>query len=379
MATGNQTGAAMALINNRDHEQLERRDIAGEEPGIPVEFRSIALKGLFVIAVFYTLYFTRALLLPFVLAVLLNFLLRPVIRALKKIYVPEEVGAALVLLVLLGALTYGSMILAIPAADWMGRAPESLRRIQTKIGFLRKPIEDMNKAVEEIKKITRVGAENKTEVEIKPSGIPDALLTGTQEVLAKSSVMFILLYFLMASGDLFLRKLLKILPEPRRKEQIIAISHEVEHHISRYLFTVTAINMSMGAAIGVGMYLIGMPNPVLWGVMAGFLVFLPYVGPLIGITIVTIAAFLSFDSVGRILLVPAIYLSLESIQGQFVTPIVLGIRFSLNPVVIFVWLIFWGWMWGIVGALLAFPMLAVLKILCDHVEPLAPIGEFIGR
>jgi predicted PurR-regulated permease PerM len=113
--------------------------------------------------------------------------------------------------------------------------------------------------------------------------------------------------------------------------------------------------------------------------MAGFLVFLPYLGPLVGIAIVTLVASLTFDGLGRIILAPAIYLALETIQGQIITPMVLGFRLAVNPVAIFVWLIFWGWMWGIVGALLAVPMLTVFKILCDHIPPLAPIGEFLGR
>jgi predicted PurR-regulated permease PerM len=113
--------------------------------------------------------------------------------------------------------------------------------------------------------------------------------------------------------------------------------------------------------------------------MAGFLVYLPYIGPLVGISIVTIVAFLTFDSLARILIVPSIYITSEVIQGYLVTPMVLGLRFTLNPVVIFIWFIFWGWMWGIIGALLAFPMLTVFKILCDHIQPLAPIGEFLGR
>jgi predicted PurR-regulated permease PerM len=192
-------------------------------------------------------------------------------------------------------------------------------------------------------------------------------------------MMFILLYFLLASGDLFLRKLIKRIPSLQKKKEIVKITREVEHHTSRYLYTVTGINILTGASIGVGMYLIGMPNPLLWGVMAGFLVYLPYIGPLIGITIVTIVAFLTFDSLGRILLAPAIYIGLETIQGQIVTPMVLGLRFTLNPVAIFVWLIFWGWMWGIVGAMLAFPMLTIFKIFCDHIQPLAPLGEFLEK
>jgi predicted PurR-regulated permease PerM len=344
-----------------------------------IEFKSVALKGLFIIAFFYTLYFARALILPFTLALLLNFLLRPVVRALKKIKIPELAGAVLVLIALLGSAGYGVIRLSGPAAEWINKAPESLHQIELKVGFFRKPLEGVNNAVEELKRITRMGAEKKPEVEIKPPGITDAVLTGTREVIVKSSVMFILLYFLLASGDLFLRKLIKLFPKLDKKKQIVKITREVEHHISRYLYTVTVINIFMGISVGLGMYLIGMPNSLLWGVMAGFLVFLPYIGPLIGISIVTIVAFLTFDSIGRILLAPAIYIALETIQGQIVTPMVLGLRFTLNPVVIFIWLIFWGWMWGIVGAMLAFPMLTIFKILCDHIQPLAPIGEFLGR
>jgi len=344
-----------------------------------VAFKSIALKGLFIIALFYTLYFARALILPFLLAFLLNFLLRPVVRALKKIKIPELAGAALVLIALLGSAGYGLIRLSRPAAEWINKAPESLHQIESKVGFFRKPLEGVNHAVEELKKITRMGAEKKPEVEIYPPGIADAVLTGTREVIVKSSVMFILLYFLLASGDLFLRKLIRLFPKLNKKKQIVKITREVERHTSRYLYTVTVINIFMGTSVGVGMYFIGLPNPVLWGAMAGFLVFLPYIGPMIGISVVTVVAFLTFDSIGRVLLAPGIYLALETIQGQIVTPMVLGLRFTLNPIVIFVWLIFWGWMWGIVGAMLAFPMLSIFKILCDHIQPLAPIGEFLGR
>ena len=362
-------------------EETNKRSVTGSdhEGNMPTEFKSMALKWLFVFACFYTLYFARALILPFTLAFLLNFLLRPVVRALKRIKIPESAGAALVLIAMLGFLGYGAVRLSKPAAEWMDKVPESLHRIELKVGFLRKPFEGVNRAAEELKKIATMGAENKIEVEIKHPGLPDTVLTGTQEVIAKSSVMFILLYFLLASGDLFIRKLVKLFPDDHKKKKVLKITRAVEQNVSRYLFTVTVINTFMGISIGIGMYLIGMPNPVLWGVMAGFLVFLPYLGPLIGISIVTFVGFLTFDSIGQILLAPAIYIALETVQGQFITPIVLGLRFALNPVVIFIWLIFWGWLWGIVGALLAAPMLTVFKILCDHIQPLAPIGEFLGR
>jgi len=345
----------------------------------PVKFAPVAIRGLFIIASFYTLYFARALILPLVLAFLLTFLLRPVVRFLKKWKIPEWAGAALVLLALLSTATYGMIKLSKPAAEWMEEVPERLSKVDLKIGFLRKPLETVNRTAEELKKFARLGDEKKLEVEIKRPALADTVLTGTQEFLAKASVMLILLYFLLASGDLFLSKTVKVFPGLDRKKEIVKITRSVEQQVSRYLFTVTVINVFMGVTLGLGMYLIGMPNPVLWGVMAGLLVFLPYLGPLTGIAVVTLVAFLTFDSLARALLAPAIYFALETIQGQIVTPMILGLRLALNPVAIFVWLIFWGWMWGIAGVLLAVPMLTVFKILCDHIRPLAPVGEFLGR
>jgi len=352
---------------------------AGEKKKAPAEFKSIALKGLFIISLFYTLYFARDLIIPFVLALLLTFLLRPVVRALTHRRIPALMGAALVILVLVGGIGYGIMKVSKPAVEWIDKLPGSLQQMEMKVGFLRKSAERLNRAVEEVKRITRLGSEGRPEVEIRTPGITDAVLTGSQAIVIKSSVMFILLYFLLASEDLFLRKSLRLFPVLSKKREVVRISREVEHHISRYLYTVTVINALLGICVGTGMYLIGMPNAVLWGVMAGCLVFIPYLGPVTGITIVTVVAFLTFDSIGRALLAPGIYIAIETIQGQVVTPVVLGFRFALNPVVIFVWLIFWGWMWGIIGTLLAFPMLTVFKILCDHIQSLEPIGEFLGR
>jgi predicted PurR-regulated permease PerM len=341
--------------------------------------RSVARTGLFILAFFYTLYFTRAFLLPIVLALLLTFLLRPAVRALKRVKIPEVASAALVLILLLGVVGYGTVRVSRPAAEWMYNAPESLRRIELKVSHLRKLFEEASQAAEELKKIATLGTQNAMEVEIKRPGFTDAVLTGTQEVLIKSSVMFILLYLLLASGDLFQRKFIRLFSDENKKRQVQAITREVERKISRYLLTVTIVNTLMGISLGIGMYLVGMPNPVLWGVMAGFLVFIPYLGPLIGVSIVTFVALLTFDSIERTLLVPAIYLSLETLQGQIVTPMVLGFRLALNPVAIFIWLIFWGWIWGITGALLAVPMLTVFKIFCDSIKSLAPVGEFLGR
>jgi predicted PurR-regulated permease PerM len=143
--------------------------------------------------------------------------------------------------------------------------------------------------------------------------------------------------------------------------------------------TAAAINACLGTAGGIAFWLIGLPNPALWGMMGAVLNFIPYLGALTTITIVTLVATATFQSLGHALLAPACYLALATIEGNFVTPYIMGRRLMLNPVVIFIGVTFWGWLWGIPGALLAVPMLVMFKIFCDHSEPLAPIGEFLGK
>ncbi len=345
----------------------------------PFDIRSVALTGLFVLALFYTLYFARAFFLPVFVALQLNFLLSPVVRALKNIYVPAAVGAALLLLALLGATAYGFYQLSGPASDWMARLPVSLRRFEAKVGSVRKPVENVRRAAEEVEKITRMDdGSGPPVVELKQPALLDTLLKGTQNFFAAAVAVVLILYFLLATEDLFLRKLIKALPglEKVRAGEVL---RNTEHQISAYLLTITVINICLGALVGFLLYLLGMPNPVLWGAMAAFLNFVPFFGPLVGVTVLTLVATLNYSDLSRILLPPAVYFGLHLIENNVSTPWILGRRLILNPVFILLWLFFWWWIWGVAGALLAVPMLATLKIFCDTIEPLAPIGEFLGR
>ncbi|MDP9292351.1 MAG: AI-2E family transporter, partial [Verrucomicrobiota bacterium] len=131
-------------------------------------------------------------------------------------------------------------------------------------------------------------------------------------------------------------------------------------------------------AVGTAVYFLGLPNPILWGTMAAALNFVPYLGALTGIIAMTLGAVLSFDSLAWALVFPATYLAIATLEGNFITPFILGKSLTINPIMIFIGLMFWGWMWGIAGALLAVPILATFKIFCDHIEPLAPVGEFLS-
>jgi predicted PurR-regulated permease PerM len=191
-------------------------------------------------------------------------------------------------------------------------------------------------------------------------------------------VTIILLYFLLASGNLFLQKLVRVLPRFQDKRTAVTIVHQVEKDISLYLLTVTMINAGLGVAVGTAMYGLGMPNPVLWGVMAGCFNFIPYLGAITSAVVLTLVASVTFDQLAHIIVVPVVFAALTSLEGMIITPTVLGKRLSLNPVAIFIWLLLWGWLWGIPGTLLAVPLLAVIKIMCDNIAPLAPVGEFLG-
>jgi predicted PurR-regulated permease PerM len=349
--------------------------------GGPLDVRSLALTGIFVLALVYTLYFARSFLLPIVLAFLLTFLLAPLVRALKRIRIPEGFGAALVILALVSGVVYGAYQLSGPAAAWVQKAPEGVRRAERRIRELQAPVREVRKAAEEVEERVEemAGGDDVREVQVQGRSLSGALLSQTQSFLAGGVVMLILLYFLLASGDLFLRKLVKVLPRLKDKKAAIEIARATEHHISAYLSTVTLINIGLGVVVGVAMSLVGMPNPVLWGVTAGVLNFVPYLGPIVMLGVLAIVSLLTFEDLARAAVAPLVYFGINMVEGYFVTPALLGRRLILNPVVIFLALIFWGWMWGIAGALLAVPLLAILKIFCDHIEPLAPIGEFLGR
>lgn len=342
--------------------------------------RSFTLTGIFVLALFYTLYFARIFLLPIMLALLFAFLLRPAVRGLERLRIPEIVGAALVLLVLLGAVGYGISLVATPASDWIAKAPQNLRQIEDKLRTLREPINKVSKATEQAEKITSVNEGKKPQVvKVENNSFMDIFFNQTSEVLIGAGTTLILLYFLLASGDLFLRKMVKVLPTLQDKKRAVEIAHEIEGQISIYLLTVTMIFGGQGFVFGVAMFFMKMPNPLLWGVMSALLEFIPYLGPAVGIGVVSVVALLTFNSIGHAALAPLIYFGLTVIQSNLITPIILGRRLTLNPVVVFVGIVFWGWIWGIVGTFLAVPILMTFKILCDHIEPLAPIGEFLGQ
>jgi predicted PurR-regulated permease PerM len=339
--------------------------------------QSIALTGLFILAVFYTIYFLRSILLPIVLALLISFLLRPIVRGLARLKVPLPVGAALILIGFLALVAYGISALAAPTMGWLQKAPAGLTELQHKLLPVKKSIAQLTQATGEIEKLASSRAESKT-VEVKWHPITEIFFMHTPELIASAVLSVILLYFLLVYDQAFIAKLVKLLPTLSDKKTAVAIAHDIELQVSRYLFNITAINACLGLAVGTAVGLLGLPNPVMWGAMVAVLNFVPYLGALTGIICMTIGAVLSFDSLGYALIFPAVYLGLGTLEGSFITPWVMGRSLTLNPVIILLSLTFWGWMWGIVGIILAVPILAAFKIFCAHIKPMEPLAEFLS-
>lgn len=360
----------------------------GETPR--VNAHSVAVNGLLILAILYATYAARAFLLPIILALLLNFILRPVLGLLRKIHIPASIGAGLILLMLIGGTGFGIYGLSRPAAQWMGRAPAALRALHTRLRPVLERIEKFGKVATEFQQMAKSGppeakkgGEQKQEegpgLSLTFPGLLKSFLTNTQESILSVVTTLVMLYFLLVYQDLFLAKMVKVIPRFSAKKRARIITRDMERQITRYLLTITVINCSLGLVLGTAFHFIGLPNAVLWGVAVALLNYVPYLGALTGIIIITFVAIFSFDALGHSLIAPAVYLAVAVLEGNFITPAILGRQFTLNPAVIFVWLVFWGWIWGIPGALLAVPMLTCVKILCDNLEPLANLGEFLGN
>jgi predicted PurR-regulated permease PerM len=281
------------------------------------------------------------------------------------------------MLLVLAAAAYS---LTDPVQSWLRKAPVTLAETREELRKLRRPVEQVSRTAEQVEEATKApAASSTTEVVVKGPSLSERLFGTTQSIVTVAIEVGILLYFLLAAGDLFLQKLIKVLPQLKDKKRAVSIARETEASVSAYLFTMTLLNIGEGVVVAIAMALLGVPNPVLWGVLAVVLEYVPYIGAFVLAGILTLVGLSTFDEPIRALMVPGAYVVINFIQGNFLTPLILGRRLTLNPVAIFVGLVFFWWIWGVPGAFLAVPILATFKIFCDHIETLQPIGEFLGK
>lgn len=348
----------------------------------PASATTVALVTLAFLSVCVALYVGRGLLMPIAIAIMLGFLLRPSVRWFRARGLKESIGAGIVVLggVLIAVGT--ARILAAPASIWLQRAPAVVENVARKLQSSSGPVAQLEATAEKVEQIASGGTPRPTttrQVVSSPARTP--LLRRmfgdvTDFVGGIFSVIF-LTYFLLASGDVFMRKVTHMMPRGRARMPR-EISAEIESSITRYLRTVTLINIGLGLATWGVLAALRMPNAALFGMLAGVLNVVPYLGAVATAGILGLAAIASFDSLGYALLIPGAFLLLNMIEANVVTPVLLGREFPLNPVAVFVGLLFWGFVWGVPGAILAVPMMVTLKIFCDRVPSLRAVGAFLG-
>ena len=347
------------------------------EMPLPSDARTFFLGGLFALGALAALYVASSIILPIVLALVLNLLLQPAVRLLGRLHVPRAVGALLTVFLVIGALAGLVAALSVPAANWAERLPEGIPRLEAHLEVMKGPIQALQSIIQQAEQATDAPGRGSIVSVRRDLGITGALFAGTRSALDGLFTTILVLYFLLVAGDIFLRRIVEILPTFSNKRQAVDISQQVQEDISAYLLTITAMNAAVGAATAAAMYLCGLGDPLLWGATAFLLNFIPILGPLFGVGIFVLVGMLSFDSLWWALLPPAIYLGIHLVEGETLTPMLLARRFTLNPVLIILSLVFWFWMWGVLGAILAVPMLAILKIVCDRLRPLKALGHFL--
>ena len=338
----------------------------------PVQIALVVLGGV------AFLYFARPVVLPIFLACVGGMTLKPLIRWLSQCHIPPALSAAVVLLLLVAGVTIGFIELGHPALTWINAAPQHMTELRKKGQKLFPRLAHFSQAADAVNNLAATEEEQKKApaVEIKTNRVP-SFINWTGTFLAGLGESLVLLYLILASGDLFLHKLVRVMPTMRDKKRAVDISHEIQQQISNYLFSVSLINLGLGLIVGGGLYWLGVPNPAMWGMLIALLNFVPYFGPVAGISLLAVVGLLTFDNLWQALLPPAWYLLLHLLEANFITPVLLGRRFTLNPVVIFVSLIFWTWLWGVPGALLSVPILVSIKVICERVPSMSHVSELL--
>lgn len=342
------------------------------------ESRSLTVAALIiaVVTVLAALYLARSLFIPITLACVLALVLAPIVRLLGRLGLPRALASGAVVVAAVALVTAILVRLSAPAAEWFARLPEAMTRLRYTFSEVVGALQNMKEFTEDMARLSP--GQGGGETVMQGPDLTQIFLTNTGQLLAMIVITVVLLFFLLANGYLFLLKTVHMLPTFGEKKRAVEIGRDLQAEVSRYLLTITAINIGLGCATAAAMAALGLPDPLLWGVMAATLNFIPYVGAILTGSAILLAAMLTFSTPLAALYPPLAFAGLTALEGNLVTPALVGRRLTLNPVIVFTCLLFWGWLWGAAGLLLAVPLLVVFKILCDHIQPLHVMGEYLS-
>jgi predicted PurR-regulated permease PerM len=373
IAASDAADAAQAAVTEAQVAADAAEDVSESGTVLPFRARTRTLIAILVaILVLYTCFLARELIVPVLLAVFFALCGNPIVARLQRLLVPRFIGALLVVAGTLTAAGVAGSYMLTPAAEWLRQAPRELRQHVPKLRELTKPFEEATKATESIEKMADVGPPAPAPVRVVEPSRRNwlTMLAAAPRMLASLLAVLILSYFFMVYGEDLLRRFVTVVPGWRQKRITVDILRSIQNDISRYMLTITLINAGVAVATALALWGIGLDvyDAMLWGAIAGAFNFAPYVGPLVAAIAFTLVGLVAFDNLAQAMLVPGAFLVLHLIEGQFVTPLILGQRMAISPVILLLWLFLWGWMWGIAGLLLAVPMLVCFKIYCSRVE-----------
>ena len=341
---------------------------------------SIALKVIAIILTLAALHLGREFFVPVMLALTFHALFRPVVRKFERLRIPTALGAAIVVLGSLGVAVAAGWALSGPVSAWVNRAPESVRIARARFHRIGRPLDRLTDAA--AGKLTTPAPEG-TPAPPPVTPAPGSLVT---QLLGKATALVtdlvevvLLLYLMLAGGTLFLRKMVNMLPRSGDKRAGSDILHSTESIVATYLVLTALLNITQAVLVGLTLWAIGIPDPLIWALLTFVLEFIPYLGGATMVLLLLVAGLTSFPNLGHALLAPASYLVISTLENSVVAAYIFGDRLKLSPLSVVVCVLFWWFIWGVPGVFLAIPIAATLKALGDQIPRLAPLGEFLGE
>ncbi len=343
---------------------------------------AFALSGLLAMAVIYTLHTAADILVPIMLATFLGLLFFPLVRKLAKMGIPSFITAGLVIATLLTAAWLSVSFMAKPAEAWLKDAPRSIRQLREQSLQTDQKIEDIKQLAEEVDELTEVEDTNDRSkpqpVTIKQPGLFEELVGGLPTLVAQAVIVVFLTFFLLVTADTFLLKIVRCGKTWAQRRKIVVIARSIQRELSRYLGLITLINIGLGAATAGFLHAMDVPRAIMWGAIVALFNFAPYLGAVTSTFLLMVVGLTTFPTPAEALVIPAGFLVLTTLEGQIITPTLVGRNMSINPTVVLLSVIFWGWMWGIAGALMAVPLLTCFKVFCDRYPPMQFVGSFLS-
>ncbi len=345
-----------------------------------------AVIGIFVMLSVFALAYAKLFLTPILMAFLLALVFSPLRRGIERIGLPSGAAAGVIMAALIASLGAVAILLSGPVREWTADAPRIGAQLEERIGQIRTSFggdEEGASLTEVVEQVSEAAAPTPdssevTEVVVRDGSFLTTLAGTAPAVLVQLILTLVLLFFILASGEMFYEKLVHVLPSFRDKRRAMRIAREIERQVSHYLLTITIINVGLGVAVGLAMWVLGMPDPLLFAVAACLLNYVPYIGAIVGAALTLVVGLLTFPGMSEALVPAIVYYALTSFEGQFVTPWAVGRNLKLNTVVVFIMVAFWAWLWSVVGMLIAVPLLVAVRVLCGHIPALHNIGDFLS-